>query len=85
MSRSQCRVVIIGAGAAGFSAGVKLQQLGVEDVIILEAAEDRVGGRVWSRAVREGGARVEEGAQWIHGESWRFTVPVWTCRVVLLL
>ena len=65
---SRCRVVIIGAGAAGLSAGVKLQQLGVEDVIILEAAEDRVGGRVWSRAVREGGARVEEGAQWIHGD-----------------
>ena len=68
MSRSRCQVVIVGAGAAGLSAGVKLQQLGVEDVMILEAAEDRVGGRVWSRGVRDGGARVEQGAQWIHGE-----------------
>ena len=68
MSRSRCQVVIIGAGAAGLAAGVKLQQLGVEDVMILEAAEDRVGGRVWSRGVRDGGARVEQGAQWIHGE-----------------
>jgi len=39
----------------------------VEDFVVVEAG-DRVGGRVCSDRVREGGSLVELGAQWIHGE-----------------
>ena len=64
---NQVKVVIIGSGAAGVSAAVKLEEFGFEDFIILEAS-DRIGGRVCSKSVRDGGPRVEIGAQWIHGE-----------------
>lgn len=64
---NQVKVVIIGSGAAGVSAAVKLEEFGFEDFIVLEAS-DRIGGRVCSKSVRDGGPRVEIGAQWIHGE-----------------
>ena len=65
---SRHKVIIIGAGASGLAAAVHLDSLNIEDVIILEASEDRVGGRVWSERLRRGGPRVEMGAQWVHGE-----------------
>ena len=65
---SRHKVIIIGAGASGLAAAVHLASLNIEDVIILEASEDRVGGRVWSERLRRGGPRVEMGAQWVHGE-----------------
>ena len=65
---SHHKVIIIGAGASGLAAAVRLASLNIEDVIILEASEARVGGRVWSERLREDGPRVEMGAQWIHGE-----------------
>ena len=40
---SQQRVVIIGAGPGGLCAGIKLREAGIEDFVILEAAEG-VGG-----------------------------------------
>ena len=61
--------MIVGAGVAGLSAAVRLAEAGLEDVTVLEAGQ-RVGGRVCSQAIRQvqGAARVELGAQWIHGE-----------------
>ena len=40
------KIVIIGAGAAGISAGLTLQKLGIP-FVILEASE-RVGGRAYT-------------------------------------
>lgn len=41
------RVIIVGAGIAGFAAAAKLIERGIDDVIILEA-ESRIGGRIHS-------------------------------------
>lgn len=64
-SSTDPRIVIIGAGVAGLSAASKLIQHGFSNLTILEA-QDRVGGRVYTQ--RLGGAPIEIGAQWIHGE-----------------
>jgi monoamine oxidase len=55
-------VVVIGAGLAGLHAAWRLHEAGVE-VIVLEA-RDRVGGRTWSRALRDGTV-VERGGEFI--------------------
>jgi len=39
------KVIIIGAGISGLSAGVKLVENGITDIVILEA-NDRIGGRI---------------------------------------
>ena len=69
MGSNRSAVVIVGAGVAGLSAARRLLENSVEDVVVLEGS-DRPGGRVYSRRLREeeGAARVELGAQWIHGE-----------------
>ncbi|XP_071955502.1 uncharacterized protein [Antedon mediterranea] len=54
-------VLIIGAGASGLAAAQTLVYNGVEDFVILEAA-DRIGGRVHD--IEFGGIRVERGANW---------------------
>ncbi|XP_033123897.1 uncharacterized protein LOC117122435 [Anneissia japonica] len=54
-------VLIIGAGAAGLQAAQTLVDNGIEDFLIIEAA-DYIGGRV--RDVEFGGIRVERGANW---------------------
>jgi monoamine oxidase len=56
------RVVVIGAGFAGLAAADALAAAGVE-VVVLEA-RDRVGGRVWSRQLRNG-ALIEMGAEFV--------------------
>src|SRR4051794_40036364 len=43
MTTSNPRIVIIGAGPTGLGAGYRLQELGYDDWVILEAT-DRVGG-----------------------------------------
>lgn len=54
-------IVIIGAGAAGISAAVKLNKNGLRNVIILEAS-DRIGGRIHTTLF--GNNTVDLGAQW---------------------
>ena len=55
-------VVIVGAGIAGLTAAVKLQDL---DVLVLEA-EDRVGGRIKSQ---------QRGAYWVSVGAHMFPEP----------
>ena len=57
--------IVVGAGAAGLSCALRLQQHGVR-VTLLEAA-DRVGGRCLTTSVGDLGV-FELGAQWFHGQ-----------------
>jgi len=56
-------VIIIGAGISGLSAAKRLNETGV-NIIILEA-QDKIGGRL--RTNRSLGFEFDEGASWIHG------------------
>ncbi len=56
------KIIIVGAGFAGLSAAHTLHKSGAE-VIVLEA-RDRVGGRVYSKALSNGEV-VEMGGEWI--------------------
>lgn len=60
-------VVVIGAGAAGLAAAASLGRRG-HSVWLLEA-RDRLGGRIWTRAIPGLGAPVELGPEFIHGAS----------------
>lgn len=62
---SNPRIIIIGAGAAGFAAACKLLEHGFSNIRILEA-ENRIGGRI--NSVEFGNGLVDLGAQWCHGE-----------------
>lgn len=58
------KVVIVGAGLAGLAAAQRLHELGVRDVIVLDAL-NRVGGRV--HTIDHSDYLLELGAQWLHG------------------
>jgi cation diffusion facilitator CzcD-associated flavoprotein CzcO len=45
-------VCVVGAGFSGIAAARKLQDAGVETVVL--EARDRVGGRVWNRELTDG-------------------------------
>src|ERR1039457_2735996 len=62
---SGMRVVVVGAGFAGLLAAYRIAQAGHEGVVL--EARDRVGGRVWSRALVPGDPRtvVERGAEFV--------------------
>lgn len=62
------KIVIIGAGASGISAAVKLIENGFENVSILEASA-RIGGRINSVSFGSGGSMIDLGAQWVSGEN----------------
>lgn len=65
-------VIIIGAGAAGLSAGLALAAAG-RQVTILEG-RDRIGGRIQTATTKVGNLPVELGAEFIHGkdnEAWK--------------
>ncbi|KAL1460641.1 hypothetical protein WDU94_012604, partial [Cyamophila willieti] len=60
-------VVIVGAGMAGIGAALKLLENSVNNFVILEA-QSQPGGRI--KSINMGnGVFLEEGAQWIHGQS----------------
>jgi len=59
---SAAAVVVVGAGYAGLSAALALQDRGI-DVVVLEGS-DRVGGRVLSEDLGSG-LVVDHGGQWV--------------------
>ncbi|XP_008549418.1 spermine oxidase isoform X1 [Microplitis demolitor] len=59
------KVIIIGAGASGISAGCHLIKNNLNELIILEA-KNRIGGRIFTTEF--GDNVVDLGAQWVHGE-----------------
>ena len=59
------RVVIVGAGIAGLAAATALRDMGLHDIVVLEA-RDRIGGRIWTTQIGDG-VPVDLGASWIHG------------------
>ncbi|XP_055817887.1 polyamine oxidase 1 [Solanum dulcamara] len=67
-------VIIVGAGISGLTAAKVLSENGVDDVVILEAA-DKIGGRI--RKEEFGGVAVELGAGWIAGVGGKQANPVW--------
>lgn len=62
-SSSSYDVIVVGAGMAGVTAARRLKDLGVDNVLVLEA-RDRVGGRTFSVDTPAG--NVDLGAMWIH-------------------
>lgn len=58
----QARVAVIGGGAAGIAAAHRLDQSGVE--VLLVEASDRLGGR--AHTVTRGGMALDLGAGWLH-------------------
>jgi monoamine oxidase len=71
MRNATSDVIVLGAGAAGLAAAVKLTQTG-RRVTILEA-RDRTGGRIDTRTDDGMPLPIERGAEFLHGfapESW---------------
>lgn len=62
------KIIIVGAGLAGYSAGAKLLENGYTNFEILEAL-DRKGGRIYTIDYGTSGQKIDLGAQWIHGET----------------
>lgn len=67
-------VLIVGAGAAGLSAAIKLARAGLR-VEILEA-RDRIGGRIFTQHDTTLNHPVELGAEFVHGLGPEIWVPV---------
>lgn len=63
--KKRSKVLIIGAGASGYSAACRFLEKGVSDIKVLEA-QNRIGGRI--HTTEFGSGLVEIGAQWCHGE-----------------
>lgn len=66
-TRTDERILVIGAGIAGLAAASELRASGFDDVVVLEA-RDRIGGRIWTASLG-GTVPVDLGASWIHGVS----------------
>jgi spermine oxidase len=64
--REQPKIVIIGAGISGITAGQHLANAGFTDFVILEAT-DHTGGRIATINLESSNTKAELGANWIHG------------------
>uniref|UniRef100_A0A0D9XJ20 Amine oxidase domain-containing protein n=1 Tax=Leersia perrieri TaxID=77586 RepID=A0A0D9XJ20_9ORYZ len=69
------KVIIVGAGMSGISAGKRLSDAGINDFLILEAT-DRIGGRI--HKTNFAGVNVEMGANWVEGVGGKEMNPIWT-------
>ena len=63
---NEAKILILGAGAAGLQTARTLHDAGMDDFIIIEAA-DRIGGRVHD--TQFAGMNVELGAGWVYPNS----------------
>jgi len=63
-STDKPRVIVIGAGASGLFSALTLKQMGVDNVILLEASH-RHGGRIYSDKL--GDVLIEHGAEELYG------------------
>ncbi|WOL18620.1 hypothetical protein Cni_G27417 [Canna indica] len=68
------KVIIVGAGMSGISAAKRLFDLGVTDILILEAT-NHIGGRM--RSTRFADLNVEMGANWVEGVNGKEVNPIW--------
>jgi polyamine oxidase len=66
------RVVVVGAGVAGLTAGRRMAEAGWT-VVVLEARA-RIGGRTWTSDLA--GASVDLGGSWLHGPFGNPLTPV---------
>ncbi|GMH67686.1 hypothetical protein TL16_g04745 [Triparma laevis f. inornata] len=62
------KIIVIGAGAAGLAAAKSLSAIDGVTVTVLEG-RDRIGGRIDSREIGEGGPKVDMGAAWVNGNN----------------
>ncbi|XP_047073276.1 polyamine oxidase 1-like [Lolium rigidum] len=69
------KVIIVGAGMSGISAGKRMAEAGITDFVILEAT-DRIGGRI--HKTKFAGVNVEMGANWVEGVNGDEMNPIWT-------
>ncbi|KAK6931060.1 Amine oxidase [Dillenia turbinata] len=69
------KVIIVGAGMSGISAGKTLSDAGIHNMLILEAT-NRIGGRVNKTTFAK--LSVELGANWVEGVGGKETNPIWT-------
>ncbi|CAN6299955.1 unnamed protein product [Urochloa humidicola] len=69
------KVIIVGAGMSGISAGKRLSDAGITDFVILEAT-DRIGGRMHKTSFA--GLNVEMGANWVEGVGGEQINPIWS-------
>ncbi|CAM0914140.1 unnamed protein product [Alopecurus aequalis] len=68
------KVIIIGAGMSRISAGKRLSEAGITDIVILEAT-DRIGRRIHKTDFA--GVNVEMGANWVEGVNGGEMNPIW--------
>ena len=72
-------VIVIGAGAAGLTAAVRLGSAGLSTLVI--EARDRIGGRMFTQRDSVSQAPVELGAEFIHGRPPEILEALKTNRV----
>ncbi|XP_077220860.1 polyamine oxidase 1-like isoform X3 [Tasmannia lanceolata] len=67
-------VIIVGAGMSGISAGKRLSDAGIKNIVILEAT-NWIGGRIHKQNFA--GLSVEIGANWVEGVHGEQMNPIW--------
>jgi monoamine oxidase len=70
---SEVDVAVIGAGAAGIAAALRLLDAGEVSVVVLEGRE-RAGGRAWTVAAE--GSPMDLGCEWLHSADRNVLAPL---------